>query len=131
MALDFDTSGWPLVVIAIDGSLCDRELCRLLEGLDTCLERGHHVLVMDLGANVGVDIRHLRRTASWLASRRPKLGNCPPTVFVFSSPFMRAAVAMVYKLSSEPGRYHVCEHRAEAVALAEKILGSDKIAKCA
>ncbi len=131
MALDFDADTWPLVTVVIDGPLSDAELERLLDELDAALERGRHVLVMDLATNVGVDIRHLRRAAAWLMARREVLGDCPPTIFVLSSPFMRAAVSTVYRLSSERSRNHVCESRAVAHTLAASILSSDEVANTA
>lgn len=110
----------------------DRELDGFLQQIDAWLERGEHVLILDLAGNIGVEVRHLRRTATWLAERRSSLRQRRATVYVIGSPFMRAAISLVYQLSADPGRHHVCESRAEADALARALLDVDDVeARCA
>lgn len=124
-----DETAWPRAELSWDGDMSDEEFDEFLAQLDIWLERGPHVLVLDLARMGGVNPGHIRLMARWLDWRRPILARSRAgTVFVAPSIFMRGAIRATLSVKPLPTRSQVCGDLETARAIADCMLPDQRAA---
>lgn len=121
-----DTSRWPIVVHAVEGTLSDRELDAYLQEASALMEReGSYLAVMDASQIGSVSASMRSRIASWQRQYRAVVERrCLGVVYVLSSPLLRFIGMTILLVTGLSVPYVVCASREEALRWAQRRLPS-------
>lgn len=112
-----DTSQWPIVVHAVEGTLSDRELDEYLREASALMEReGRYLAIMDASRIGSVSASMRSRIAAWQRQYRALMERrCIGVAYVLSSPLLRFVSMTILLATNLSVPSFVCEAREEAL----------------
>lgn len=115
-----DTSQWPIVVHAVEGSLSDRQLDDYLREATALMQHeGSYVAVMDASRIGSVSAYMRARITEWQRQHRAIVNQrCLGVVYVLASPLLRFVTMTILLVTGLGVPYVVCATRDEALAWA-------------
>ncbi len=120
-----DTSEWPIVVHAVEGTLTDKQLDEYLKAASSLMEReGDYFAVMDASHIGSVSASMRSRIAAWQRQYRPVVEKrCRGVVYVLATPLLRFIHMTILLVTGLAVPYVVCSTRDEGLRWARERLG--------
>jgi hypothetical protein len=115
-----DTSQWPIVIHAVEGSLNDRQIDDYLREATALTQRPEaYVAIMDASRIGSVSAYMRARITEWQRQHRATVNErCLGVVYVLSSPLLRFVTMTILLVTGLGVPYVVCATRDEALAWA-------------